>query len=561
MGLLMALAWLVPVHFPPWVSWHAEAPAFLVVLLGAGIAMPGPKGAFSHRLAVPLIAWPFLALAAWAVLQAAAGSIAFWGSALVFVLYAALCATALTLGYAGAKGAEEPACASADDGSLLERLAAVLLVGGMVSSAVAGAQAFDLWQDSAWIARMPSLRRPGGNMGQPNHLAILLVMAMASVMHLLAIRRLGGAVAALLWALLSAGLAMTESRAGLLGLGVLLLWWLAKRHGAAARTPAGWGPAAGGIAGLMFVVWPSVFAAVHMAGPGEVQGRLATGSLRLTVWPQLIEAVLMRPWWGWGMGNVAEAHNAVAHAYATSEPFTYSHNLVLDLALWLGIPATLVLVGATALWLWRRLRAASDAVSWYALAVALPVGVHAMLEFPHAYAYFLVPVMLALGVLEGRLGVRPLLRLGRRPAAVLLLAAAGFVFWSAVEYLRVEEDFRVARFEALRVGQTPAGHERPRVLLLTQLGALLDSMRIELRPGMPEGQLGLIRQMALRHPWTATQYRYALALALNGQGEEAARQMQVLRAQHGEKIHRQLREQMEQKLDDHHLPRDSLRLP
>jgi len=184
--------------------------------------------------------------------------------------------------------------------------------------------------------------------------------------------------------------------------------------------------------------------------------------------------------------------------------------------------------------------------------------VHAMFEFPHAYAYFLVPVTLALGVLEGRLGGRPLCRLGLRPAVGLLLVATGLMAWSAVEYLRIEEDFRVARFEALRIGRRPADHERPRVLLLTQLGALVDSTRIQLRPGMPEGELALLKQMALRHPWTATQYRYAAALALNGRGQEAARQMAVLRAQHGERIHRQLREQLLLRLDEHAVARDSL---
>lgn len=440
----------------------------------------------------------------------------------------------------------------------MDVLALTLVVGALASVLIAAVQVLDVWGEASWIVRMGDLRRPGGNMAQPNHLATLLVMAMASVVHLLAERRLGRATGALLWALLSTGLAMTESRAGLLGLGVLLLWWLTKRRAVVPQVPLWWGLAAGGLTLSLFVAWPSVFQAVHLMGEGEVQGRLAEGSLRWTVWPQLVEALLMRPWWGWGFGNVAEAHNAVAHAYAVSEPYTYSHNLVLDLALWFGIPAALGLVGVTAVWLWRRLRAANDAVSWYALAVALPVGVHAMFEFPHAYAYFLVPAMLALGVLEGRLGGRPLVHIGLRPAAGLLLVTTGLMAWSAVEYLRIEEDFRVARFEALRIGQRPTDHERPKVLLLTQLGALVDSTRIQLRPAMPQGELALLKQMALRHPWTATQYRYAVALALNGQVGEAARQMAVLRAQHGERIHRQLREQLLLRLDEHGVARGSL---
>lgn len=554
MSFILALGFFWSVFKPglylPWVSWQADFVLLIAVLATASWgAVRRLRMRDEAAVAVPRMAWPFLLLAGWVLLQLAVGEVRYLGDAGVFIAFFALCVVCLSLGY----GAPPEAATKA--------LAITMVLAGALSTVVAFAQVFDLWPEQDWIVRLPTLRRPGGNMAQPNHLATLLLMAMASLVHLLTIRRLGGLAAALLWVLLSAGLAMTESRTGLLGLGVLLPWWLAKRSALTPGRSPWWGAGALALAALVFVAWPSVYEAVYLMGEGEVQGRLAEGSLRWTVWPQLVQAMLMRPWWGWGAGNVAEAHNAVAHAYAVSEPYTYSHNLILDLALWFGIPAALGLAGVTVVWLWRRLRAANDAISWYALAVALPVGVHAMFEFPHAYAYFLVPVMLALGVLEGRLGGRPLFRLGPRPVAGLLLVMTGLMLWSAVEYLRIEEDFRVARFEALRIGQTPADHERPRVLLLTQLGALVDSTRIKPRPGMPQDELALLKQMALRHPWTATQYRYALALALNGQGEEAERQLQVMRAQHGERIQRQMREQLQQRLAEHALAQQPLRRP
>lgn len=73
-----------------------------------------------------------------------------------------------------------------------------------------------------------------------------------------------------------------------------------------------------------------------------------------------------------------------------------------------------------------------------------------MLEFPFAYAYFLVPVMFAGGALEGALGVKPAFRLGVKPAAAMLLVTTGLMAWSVGEYVAIEEDFRIVRFEALR---------------------------------------------------------------------------------------------------------------
>ncbi|MEO8655395.1 MAG: hypothetical protein ABI409_14815, partial [Ramlibacter sp.] len=46
---------------------------------------------------------------------------------------------------------------------------------------------------------------------------------------------------------------------------------------------------------------------------------------------------------------------------------------------------------------------------------------------------------------------------------------------------------------------------------------------------------------ALRYPWIATQYRYGVALALNGQQQEAMRQFQVLRSQNDKKLYERIK--------------------
>jgi hypothetical protein len=113
--------------------------------------------------------------------------------------------------------------------------------------------------------------------------------------------------------------------------------------------------------------------------------------------------------------------------------------------------------------------------------------------------------------------------------------------WSVFEYFAIEEDFRVARFEAVRIGETPVDYVRPHTILLTQLGALVEDARITPAPGMNADQIELTRKAALRFPWTATQNRYALTLALNGNPQEAVRQLKVIRAMHGEKHYEQLK--------------------
>ena len=118
------------------------------------------------------------------------------------------------------------------------------------------------------------------------------------------------------------------------------------------------------------------------------------------------------------------------------------------------------------------------------------------------------------------------------------------MIWSVAEYLVIEEDFRIVRFEQLRIGRTAADHRQPDIYMLTQLGTLLSGSRIELRPDMPPEDVEQLKKLALRYPWVATQYRYALALALNGQQPEAIRQFQVIRGQRDEKLYQRIRKEI-----------------
>jgi len=464
-------------------------------------------------------------------IQTIAGKIVFWGDTFVLTAYFGVGLVSVMVGRSAGFSHK-----------IYDQLAYTLLIGAFISAIIALAQVFELWQSTGLINRMPGLRRPGANMGQPNHLATLLLMGLASLIYLYEAGKLGKLSTLLIAATLLLGVAMTESRTGVLSLLVMALWWFAKRQAFDWRlSPWVVSLTVLGFLGL-FWYWPTLLNVINQTGGGaSAEVNTAVGT-RWVVWPQLVQAVLLRPWFGWGLGQVSAAHNAVVDAYPVSEPFTYAHNIVLDLAIGIGIPLTLLLVGATFVWLWRRMRVVQHIEGWYCLAVLAPFAVHSMLEFPFAYAYFLVPAMLAVGALDGMYGGKPTLRLGVKPvAAFLVVATLGFA-WSVVEYVRIEEDFRVVRFEALRVGKTPDDYERPRIYLLTQLDALLHGGRIVPKPEMNTDELELARKVALRFPWPATQNRYAQSLALNGNPTEALRQMRVMRALHGEKSYAQVKE-------------------
>lgn len=528
----LAVGWLVPIHFLPWVSWHSEVLAFAAVLLLAwqGILQTAKKN-IPSVVSFPASTVPLILLALLVWLQFATGTITFGGDSLVLTLYLLGCVACLVLGSAYS-GTHRTHIA----------LAITFVLAAFLSAVVAFVQTLDLWEGSAWVSRMPLLRRPGGNLGQPNQLATLLLLGLVSLIVLYELKRLSALPSVLLALTLLMGAAATESRTGVLSFLFCSIWWFAKRKSLSFRLSP-WPVLVAGTGFLcLFWTWPWLMDIVlytdSAGSTSVVDTRVGT---RWLVWPQLLEAIFQRPWWGWGLGQVASAHNTVVHAYTISEPFTYAHNILLDLALGIGVPlAVLVLISAL-VWLWRRLRAVTSLAQWYFLALLLPVAVHSLLEFPFAYAYFLFPVMFAVGALDGMSGAQPAFRLGFKPTAGLLLISTALMAWSVVEYLKIEEDFRVVRFEALRVGTTPPDYERPRVILLTQLDALLHGGRIVPEPGMSADELDLARNVALRFPWPATQNRYALSLALNGNPAEAVRQLRVMRVLHGEKSYVQIK--------------------
>lgn len=540
-AILLFLAWLMPLHFLPWMSWHTEVIVFFAVFLCAWTSLfQLLSDKRPRQLRLPYLVLPFLMLALTAVVQAMTGVMTFGGDAFVWVCYSVMCILCLAFGFASNKQTQTPETALSTGGasdSVLTLFTFTLILGSFASAIVALVQVLELWQHSAWINLMPQLRRPGGNLAQPNHLATLVLMGIASLAFVYESGKLKKPSSILILLTLCIGLAVTESRTGVLSMLVLSCWWGIKKNKIAGRVSSRLVLLT--VVGFLifFLTWPSILTFIQQqSADGSAEVNTKAG-VRLVVWPQLLEAVTHRPLWGWGLGEVAKAHNSVAHDYLVSEPFSYAHNILIDLALGIGIPLTSVVVVLAAVWFWRRIRHVAHVQTWYCVAVVLPLAIHSLLEFPFAYAHLIAPALFAVGVLEGRLKPESGFAINVRLTAVLMFVTGLLASWSVVEYLEIEEDFRVARFEALNIGQKPANHEAPNVILLTQLKALLTATRTGPKPGMSSAELDIVKKTALRYPWSATQNRYALSLALNGNHDEAIRQLKVIRALHGERVY------------------------
>jgi O-antigen ligase len=541
--LLLMTSWLQPMHILPWVSWHSEILVFVAMIFLA-------FGAFSERVqnnryvAIPQVVWLFIALLMIVAVQTAMGLIGFVGDAFVISAYLMICTVGLTIGHFLQHGLHTTNGSIISIENILARFAVACLLVASVSAWVCLAQALDVWMNGGWFERAANLRRPGANLGQANQLGTLLVMGLACLAFLHASGKLSAIGSSALYFLLALGLAATASRSGLLSFILLAIWWNLGSTGHWCKATRWVSVFAIFVLGVLVAYWPSVVVAVQEGAWGldlDKNHINVSGQARLTIWEQLLSAVWQRPWFGWGLREVAAAHNAVVDGFAQSAPFTYAHSIVLDLAIGVGLPLAATFTSLSALWLFKRIRQAKSKTVWFCLAFMLPFVVHSQFEFPFAYSYFLMPVCIAIGIIEASVNA-PVFRMNRKLAGTFLAAFTVMVGWSAYEYSVLEEDFRVARFEALRIGTTPSEYEKPKIHLLTQLGALVWASRLAPNVEMSEQDIETLRKVALHFPWTATQNRYALALALNGNPHEAIRQLRVMRSMHGSRTHELLME-------------------
>lgn len=522
--LLLLACFVVPEHFPPWTAYHTEVPAFAAATVALFI---GWRDA-GARVPISWLGVPVVLLVLTVLLQLVAGQLPYAGDAWVAGAYLLLFGAACWWGAIWADRCR------ADQ--LVDAVAWFLLVAGLILTFQMYAQWLQVeGQFAGWVIDRPAHGRPYGNLGQPNQAATLLIMACTGALLLATQKRIPWRTAAVLLLLFSWAIVLTQSRTALLSATLLavLMIGTAPKHWRGTKIVVGGWLLAVYAATWVFHVWSPMVALPGVVVTAPTMSSMASVGLRPLLWTQLLSGLMQSPWLGWGWLQIPAAQQAGALSVAGPEQTNYAHNAILDLLLMVGLPVGLSFL----LWLLaacrprlRRVLAHERALSLSY--VLLPFCVHAMLEFPHAYAYYLVLAGVMLGAIEvwtrSPAGNGPTVPRGVLGVAALVLSVSYLVL--AVDYAQVEEDFRVNRFENRRLGTTPSDYRPPTPWMLTQYGELLAAMRLRPNASMASEDLALLERVSRRFSWAPMHFRAALALALNEQPDAAQRQLQILKA-------------------------------
>ena len=106
------------------------------------------------------------------------------------------------------------------------------------------------------------------------------------------------------------------------------------------------------------------------------------------------------------------------------------------------------------------------------------------------------------------------------------------------EYFAVEEDFRVLRFEVRNLGSRSPDYKAPQLIFLTQLDDLLKMGRMRPTRGMSVSEINQLGRASLGRHWGALNMKYVIALAINGQPDEATKQLRNIRTFYGAELYR-----------------------
>ena len=346
------------------------------------------------------------------------------------------------------------------------RLAATAwLAAAAISAAIALLQYLDLEAPLFPWVNVAEPRQAFGNLRQPNQLASLLVIGALALRWQVQQGRLARVPASVLLALLMAALAATASRLGLVALVAVLalaLWWARADRIARRGTsvPAGrraeWPAlvAALGLYTLAVLELPWLAQTLGVAEGRDMLARLRDDSAscgsRLVLWRNVLHLIALKPWLGWGWGELDYAHYITLYPGAR---FCYildnAHNLPLHLAVELGVPVALLACALLAAWLWRarpwRAQTPTRQLVWGVLAV---IGLHSGVEYPLWYGPFQIAVLICFWLLwatgqrrssassyqkDTEPGAPGGLRLG---LAALLLGAVAYAGW---DYRRISQ--------------------------------------------------------------------------------------------------------------------------
>lgn len=515
--LLFYFAILSPFHTYPWVTFSSELASFgaalaiVTLFLTKEIKIPRPQILMLGIVLLPLLQFCFGLILDF--------SVAFLSFAYLFIFWLMMiCGYNLSL---QAENREK----------LMIGFSLLVLVAGLLSSFIAIVQWLNL---ESYIPGVMVLKtsRPFANFGQPNNLSTFLVMGLMGGLYLYEKRK------ASLWLLITSSLillftiALTQSRTAWIVCIFFFFYWIYKQHKNNPRFNFPklllWTSLYFLIAGYL-LPYLTQFMTSHLdtgvTHTASIVQRAGSGHERLGMWMQILNAIVERPLFGYGWNQTSIAVVESIEFNTVQVWFNSAHNIVLDLLIWNGVPLGVLIIGYLSLWLLWLNKTAKDSTSIIAILMVCAILIHAMLEFPQRYAYFLLPMGFLLGLIQAQTPQLKGITIQKNLVRCVWLISVIVLLLIWRDYKLFQDNSRLI-FKGKQPAEEILGSSR--ILLLTQFQKRLDWIALDPKTRFSEAQLSEFAEMVKNKATPYNLKKFAQVLVYNQKNEEAEKYLYVL---------------------------------
>lgn len=520
---ILTFGYLIPNHYSPWLSFHQEFLAFLafIPVMMFGAFSVKVKGSVKFLLAASLIPLG----------QYALGKIDYLSDAMVVCIY--LVGSALCI-HAGAALGQDSAGGGVRR-KAIDSLLGIFLTAGVFSVGIALYQWLQIG-DNLYVAPLPPGWRPFANLAQPNHLGLLLVLAQLALLHFYFQRSVATTFTVVGLLLLVFGSAMTGSRAALLSVFVSLFMYansFRKRSLGQNGLIVLFFAAFSGM--VYFLLWPSI----NGWGGGDIENTVLGRSNTVTIRIAIIQFFAMEipgvffDGVGWGQITHAQYDGALSHP-AMHAIFDSSHNFLLDLFLWNGVPIGLIFLGLIGWAAFRLYRVRNCELNEVLVACIGAIFIHTMFEYPLYYSYFLLPAAFMLGLtFFSEVGVikqkvKSLTGIG---AVIFIVLVGGRVAW---EYMWIEADWRLMQYQEAKIAGTPS-MIHVGIFFLDGPASYIRASRVNFSTEISTEEIEAMEKTTRRYPYAAALYRLAVAYRSRAEPEKSRATLERLCLMHDKK--------------------------
>lgn len=514
-AILISLAWLMPIHYRPWVTYTGELYAFFALFALAAICL-------KEKLKIPALSLPLLLLACVPLIHFLTGQVFFFSTAMMGFIFVFSFWLASVLGYNFSTG-------NYNREETFTNLSYVFLASGTITGLIALCQWSNLDSILPGMVNISGNQRPYANFAQPNNMATFLVMALMSCLYLYEKKKIQTKWLFSCAAIIVVGVALSQSRTAWVAAIAIMLYLAFYQYKGIIRLKWYYSTAWFIFFISCIVAFPLLSQlATQIMDAQVVQSRdvvsRATGDMsRLAIWQQMLAAIQAQSWFGYGWYQTSIAFVSITDTVQGPVWIRSAHNFIIDFLIWNGVVIGVPFLAYFGYLGYQMQRWVKTPESVIGILMIGAFVTHAMFEFPQHYAYFLLPVGFIMGtVLAQRSGVAKQLVM---PSWLIKAIFAVGVILIAVIYR--DYDTAVPKLgQSIRYEQQPEKitNEKP-IFLLTEFNHRIAWIRVNPYTKMSQDEIHEYEKLVVSYPTKYNLLKYIRLLAYNGYIKEAHHQL------------------------------------